>query len=120
MRQSYSENRLRQSSAELPAANGKHAAAAHAQPQHAKQQAPPQIPADHHFLSDDENSASGSDEDKAGAKARKQLTAHAPEQASVVPQAAVAPQPAKQAQAAQQPEAAASPPMQVCTDLAIC
>lgn len=110
-RQTYSENRSRQSSTEIPAANGKHSTMSHPPPQHAKQQhEPPRISADHHFLSDDENSASGSDEEHASPEARKQ---HKPQRRSngkISHQAATS-VPAKQS--VQQPELASSPLQEV-------
>lgn len=109
LRQSYSETRLRQSSTEIPAANGKHSAMSHPLPQHAKQQhEPPRISADHHFLSDDENSASGSDEEHASPEARKQ---HKPQQRSNGKQSHQAATPVPAKQAVEQPEPA-SPPLQ--------
>ena len=117
MRQSYAENRSRQSSAELPTANGKHATSpVHPQAQHAKQREPPRISADHQFLSDDENS-SGSDEEHAGGITDVKKQQHRPHPRSngaVSQPSAAAPAPARQpAEQPQQPAAAASSAAQV-------
>ena len=120
MRQSYSETRLRQHPSELHTVNGKHSAMRqthfepHAQAQHAAQHSaqhePPRISADHQFLSDDDNSGSGSDEDHVGAEARKQHRRIAADHAAAKQQVSA---PAAAQQDAQQPHPTASPPVQV-------
>ena len=120
MRQSYSDTRLRQFSSEPPTANGKHSAmwkthpeprvqAQHG-PQHSAQHEPPRISADHQFLSDDDNSGSGSDEDHVGAEARKQHRRIAADHAAAKQQV---PAPAAAVQDAQQPHPTATPSVQV-------
>lgn len=123
MRQSYAENRSRQSSVELPTANGKHATSpVHSQAQHAKQRETPRISADHQFLSDDENS-SGSDEEYAGGSAnakKQQFRPHPRSNGEVSQPSAAAPAPALQAaEQPQQPTAAASSAAQVCFNLSL-
>ena len=116
MRQSYSETRLRQCPPELSTANGKHSTMwqAHSEPrtpaQHSAQHEPPRISADHQFLSDGDNSGSGSDEDHVGAEARKQHRRIAADHALAKQQL---PAPAGAGQDAQRPHPTASPPMQV-------
>ena len=120
MRQSYSDNRVRQFPSEPATANGKQSVMwqTHPEPrsqaQHASQRSaqhePPRISADHQFLSGDDNSGSGSDEDHVGAEARKQHRRIAADHAAAKQQA---PAPAAAAREAQRPHPTASPPVQV-------
>jgi hypothetical protein len=92
--------------------------------QHAKQCEPLRLSADHHFLSDDENS-SGSDEENARGRTgamKQQHSPHAHSNGAVSQQpSAAAPAPGARhlAEQVQQPSAAASTALQVCFTLSL-